>query len=242
MSNVSISFEYAGQIVKDTVTIPGFTPSDINHVESMTFRVKHNSNYAIRDCGFYISPKPGKYEGTLNNVLDYEKVLWFGNNFYESDANKVPYGFSIKQNYTVKGIVTKASTLIIADTNRKEQVDIFSPDGSRRSAVLEITTGISAGEKREIIGYDLDKAEFTISGAFTSIAVGDEYQVTISSLDTIKSQVGSSEDYLIPLLYNGGVIERSAVATFTLMARFPESLKEAGIHYYDLNLKYIPEE
>ena len=240
MEDIKISFELNNQIISDIIDISGAVIS-LGQTLKKDFTIYHNSNYAIRDCGFYISPYAKTYKGTKNNVFDYEKVLWFGNSFQELDSNLDPYGFFIEQEYVTHGIIADFDFTKIKDLKRNEDKNIFYND-SERSCFIEIITGVCSGEKQKVLSFNPETKEIFLDSGFSGIKKNDEYKITVKTKNLIKNKSGSSEDYLIPLLSNGGIIERAKSAKFTLSARLPENLREPGVHYFDLNFKYIPEE
>jgi hypothetical protein len=227
MSSTSITFKYNGKIIRDPLPLGEFQALGVSSF--FPLEINHNSNKAIKDCGIFISPYSGVYRGTQSLMLDYEKVLWFANNFEG-------YGLYLSQEFIVYGEVYRQDSNRLVDVSRIEESDIF------QNSEIEMLSGFSNGEKRTIINYDTSNNLFNLNSDFTSANEGDRYKIHLTTNHVFKSQQGSSEDYPIPLLYNAGKINRFESALITLELKIPSFIKEAGNHFFDLNLKYTPGE
>lgn len=227
MSNISITFKYDDRIIRDPLTLGEFQALGVSTLFPLI--INHNSNKAIRNCGIFISPYGGVYDGTASSGLDHNKVLWFADNFEG-------YGLSIKQEYTIYGEVYRQDGNRLIDVSRIEESDIF------QGATIEMLSGYSNGETRTVLNYDVANNLFNIDSDFTAAYEGDRYRINLSLEKVFKSQQGSSEDYPIPLLHNAGKIDRFESAQITLELKIPPFIKESGHHFFDLNLKYTPEE
>lgn len=227
MSNISITFKNSNKIIRDPVDIGTYTSLD--NSDWIDFLVSHNSNKSIVDCQIFISPYDKFYPGTNSSNYDYDKVLWFADNF-------PGYGLIIKQNFLVYGEIYRQESKRLIDVSRTETKDIFT--GSE----IEMLSGFSQGEKRVITNYDPINNLFTLDNDFSAALLTDRYKISISTEHIFKSQKGSSEEYGIPLLYNAGKINRFEEALISLKFKVPPFIKKPGKHFFNLNLKYTAEE
>jgi hypothetical protein len=81
-----------------------------------------------------------------------------------------------------------------------------------------------------------------LNNDFSAALEGDRFKIITETEYVFKSQQGSSEDYVVPLLYNAGKIDRFEEASITLELKIPPFIREPGRHFFDLNLKYTPGE
>lgn len=226
-SNISITFKYNDKIIRDPVGLGVF--EKLQTTGDILLKLNHNSNKAIKDCGIFISPYKDLYNGTLSAEQDYNKILWFADNF-------PGYGLILKQNFIIFGEVYRQDSRRLIDITRTEEKDIFA------GAQIEMLSGYSNGEKRNIINYDIVNNLFNLTDDFSAALEGDRFKIELTTEHFFKSQQGSSEDYVIPLLYNAGVIDRFEEASISLEYKMPPFIKEPGRHFFNLNLKYTPGE
>jgi hypothetical protein len=227
MSNIAITFKYENKIIRDPLDVG--TYQSLGESEWLPFLVTHNSNKSILDCGIFISPYENFYAGTNSSKFDYNKVLWFADNF-------PGYGLFVKQNFIVYGEVYRQDSKRLIDVSRVETKDIFA--GSE----IEMLSGFSQGEKRKIVSYDPINNLFALDNDFSAALETDRYKIVLETEHVFKSQQGSSQEYPIPLLYNAGTINRFEEAQVSLRLKVPPFIKEAGKHFFNLNIKYTPEE
>ena len=227
MSNISITFKNNNEVIRDSFDIGIFQALGVS--QPIDLKINHNSNKPILDCGIFISPYSQYYAGTASKDLDYNKVLWFADNF-------PGYGLFLKQEFTVFGEVYRQDSRRLIDVSRTEEKDIFS------GAKIEMLSGFSDGEKRIIQSYDVFNNLFYLEDDFSAALEGDRFKITLTTEHVFKSQQGSSEQYAIPLLFNAGRINRFQEASITLELKIPPFIKEPGRHYFDLNMKYTPGE
>jgi hypothetical protein len=227
MSNISITFKYDGKIIRDAMDLGVF--QKLSQSAPIDLAINHNSNKRILDCGIFISPYKLHYPGTGSQTIDHNKLLWFADNF-------PGYGLSIKQDYVVYGEVYRQDSRRLIDISRIEERDIFA------GFEIEMLSGFSQGEKRRVISYDVINNLFILDNDFSAALEGDRFKIVMSTNHIFKSQQGSSENYVIPLLFGAGRIDRFEEALITLELKIPPFIREPGHHYFDINLKYIPEE
>lgn len=227
MSNISITFKNEDKIIRDSYNLGTFQA--LGNSGPIDFLINHNSNKPILDCGFFVGPYREFYSGTENSVIDYKKLIWFADNF-------PGYGLFIKQDLIVYGEVYRQDSRRLIDVSRIEKKDIFA--GSQ----IQMLSGFSQGETRTIINYDIINNLFNLDNDFSAALEGDRFQITLHTEHVFKSKQGSSEDYLIPLLFNAGKIDRFEEAAITLELKIPPFIKEPGRHFFDLNFKYTPGE
>jgi len=216
-------WEHNNIIVSDPVNLGSFEELDIS--EEQEIIIRHDSNSEISDCGFYIEPFKGEYTGSHSPVKDYERVLWYGNNY-------PGYGISLIQRYTVTGVIDDHNGVRLADYERSEQKDIF------KGQEMEILSGDSLGEKAVISSYNPSSQNFTIEGDFTSNISGQNYRIAIRDEQIFTTKNGSSYYYTIPLIYRAGIIERLGSVTVHLKVKIPKFALSAGKHLFDLNMEY----
>lgn len=225
MNNISITFKNDGKIIRDPFNIG--TLQELGVSDEIALGINHNSNDPIIDCGIFISPYAQYYAGTENKDIDYNKVLWFADNF-------PGYGLFLKQEFVVYGEVYRQDSRRLIDVSRTETKDIFT------GFQIQMLSGISNGEIRTITGYDPINSLFNLDDDFTAALEGDRYKIILNTEHVFKSQQGSSENYTIPLLFNAGRINRFEQATISLQLKIPPFMKRSGRHFFDLNLKYTP--
>jgi hypothetical protein len=226
-SEVKVIFEYNEKTIRDPLEMGSFSPDQ----ESAEFDVivKHNSNKPIRDCAFYITPYDNIYDGSATAREDFDRAIWFGNN-YEG------YGISVHQEYQISGEVFEQQAQRLIDITREEETDFFSGNE------IEMLSGSIAGEKVEVLSYDPGNNLFFLQQDFSVPVVGERYKMEIETNDFIKSQSGTSPEFAIPLLYNGGKIGRFEFAKITLKIKIPPFMKSAGNAHLNFNMIYTPEE
>jgi hypothetical protein len=227
MSDIKVTFEYDNKTIRDHLVLGSLVQDESS--EEFLINIRHNSNKPIRDCALYITPYDKIYDGSNSAMSDYKRLIWFADNY-------VDYGFSIHQEYTVFGEVYIQESNRLIDITRLEETDFFQ--GSR----IEILSGPLTGETQEIRSFDPQNNLFQLVGDFSGPVNGERYKVDIKKTHYIKTKVGSSSDYAIPLLHNGGKINRFESASMSLKIKIPPYMKTAGINLLNLNLKYTPEE
>jgi hypothetical protein len=227
MSNISITFKNDSKIIRDSFDIG--TYQALGSSGPIDLLINHNSNKPILDCGFFISPYKEYYPGTTSSNIDYKKVLWFADNF-------PGYGLFISQKFTVYGEVYRQDARRLIDVSRTEERDIFA------GFQIEMLSGYSQGEIRTVTKYDVINNLFYLDNDFSAALEGDRFKIQLSTEHVFKSKQGSSEDFLIPLLFNAGKIDRFEEAAITLELKVPPFIREPGRHFFDLNLKYTPGE
>lgn len=226
MSNsTAITFKINDRIIRDNIDL-GILQKE-SETDFLEIKINHNSNKPIVDCGLFISPYDNYYNGTKTKEYDFEKILWFADNY-------PGYGLCIKQDILLYGEVYRQDSRRLVDISRKETRDIFT--GSE----IEMLSGFSNGEKRTVTSYDTVNNLFTLNDNFTAALEGDRYKIQITTEHIVKSKLGSSSDYPIPLLYNAGVIQRFEEASIKFKLKIPEYIKESGNHLFTLNIKYTP--
>lgn len=187
--------------------------------------ISHDSNRKISECGFYISPFSGDYNGTDSPIKDYERVLWLANNY-------PGHGLSIRQEYRADGDIDNYSNIRLIDLDRFENTDIFSGRN------LEITSGPEDGNSVVIDSYDTSRKIFNLNNSFFSDVTGETYTVQINDEMFFRSLQGSSFVNPIPLINKGGIIERQERVTFYITMRIPKFAMSAGSFLFDLNLRF----
>lgn len=227
MSNISITFKHDNKIIRDPHNLGVFQA--LGESGPVDLLINHNSNKPILDCGFFISPYQQYYSGSASSIIDYKKVLWFADNF-------PGYGLFIKQKLTAYGEVYRQDARRLIDVSRTEEKDIFA------GFQIEMLSGYSQGEVRTIQSFDVFNSLFNLDQDFSAALEGDRFKIELNTEHVFKSQQGSSQDYLIPLLFNAGKIDRFEEAGITLELKIPPFIKESGRHFFDLNLKYTPGE
>jgi hypothetical protein len=226
-SEVKVTFDYEQKTIRDPLFLGEFESDQESDVFKLN--IKHNSNKPIRDCSFYVSEYENIYAGSNTSKSDIEKLSWYANNFEE-------YGLSLRQQYEVYGTVSSQDGGRLVDTSRFEEADIFA--GSE----VEMLSGPVAGEKRLITSYNYDNSLFIIESDFSVPTTNERYKINIEKLDYIKSKNGTSTGFSIPLLYNAGKIDRFETASVSLQLKVPPFMRNPGISYVNLNMKYTPEE
>lgn len=219
----SIIYEYNKVIVTDPLSLGSLSQLEVS--ENYELILRHDSNQQIQDCGFYISPFSKKYTGTDSAVKDYERLLWYANNY-------AGCGLSILQEYEVTGVIDAHDDNRLADFERLERKDIFT--GSK----IEILSGLSLGETVVIKSYDPDRQIFVVDGSFSNNVLGENYRILISNETFFKNKSGSSISYPIPLIYKAGIIERLDSTKVVLKLKIPKNALSAGSFLFDLNLKF----
>lgn len=227
MSNVSITFEYDAKAIRDPLVLGTFDQDQIS--QEFDILIKHNSNKPIRQCAFYTSVYDAIYDGSNSAKSDYERLIWFANNFEE-------YGLSVKQNYTIFGEVFQQEAARLIDVTREEETNFFT------GHEIEILSGPVTGEKRTVLDYDVSNSLFFLDSDFSVPPIGERYRMDIETLDYIKSGSGTTAETAIPLLFNGGKIDRFEEARITLQLRVPPFMKTSGINHINFNMKFTPEE
>ena len=227
MSKINITFEYDNKTIRDSLDLGTFGSDEGS--ENYLLNVRHNSNKPIRQCKFYVTPYDKIYNGSNSASDDFKKLIWYADN-YEN------YGLSLYQEYTVLGEVYIQEAGRLIDITRTEETDFFK--GSK----IEILSGPLTGEKQEILGFDPQNNMFLLAGDFPGPVNGETYKIEIKKNDYIKKMSGTSPDFGIPLLFNGGKIDRFEAAPVTLRLRIPPFMKSPGISLFNLNMSYTPEE
>lgn len=227
MSNVKVTFEYDAKAIRDPLFLGEFNQDEVS--QEFDILIKHNSNKPIRQCAFYTSVYDAIYDGSNSAKSDYERLIWFANN-YEN------YGLSVRQNYTIFGEVFQQEAGRLIDVTREEETNFFT------GHEIEILSGPVTGEKRTVLDYDVSNNLFYLDSDFSVPPIGERYKMDIETVDFIKSGSGTSAQTAIPLLFNGGKIDRFEEATITLKLNVPPFMKTSGINHINFNMKFTPEE
>jgi hypothetical protein len=193
--------------------------------DTFDVKVSHDSRSRITECAFYITPYSGVYRGTDSPLKDYERVLWLADNY-------PGFGLSIRQKYEPTGEVDSSGEERIVDLDRTEEIDIFSNEE------IEMISGQEIGNKLTILSYDIPNRIFNVDGNFQTNVDGESYLIQIDREEFFKSRNGSSFSSPIPLIFQGGVLNRGQSAEFTLQMRIPKFAQSAGTFYFDLNMRY----
>ena len=226
-NDIKVTFEYDNKIVRDPIEFGVFSPGQ----ESGEFDliIKHNSNKAIDDCKFYISPYDKIYDGSNSPKEDFDRTYWFADNYTD-------HGISVYQEYEVFGEIFEQESRRMIDLDRTENVDIFV--GSE----VEILTGPISGEKVAVESYDPSSNLFTLISDFSIPVKGENYKINVVKTDFVKTQSGTSAEYPIRLLYKGGRIDRFDSAKIKLKVKVPPYTRSAGISHLNFNIQFTPEE
>lgn len=219
----NLLWEYNNQAIKTSVVIDPL--QQLEESAEYTISVKHDSSKPITECGFYLTPYSGNYTGTHSPQKDLERVLWLANNY-------PGYGLSIRQEYVASGEIDSYGTIRLIDLSRPENIDIFSGE------TIEITSGPENGNTQLINSYDPLRKLFILNGSFFYDVTGDSYRILIDQEKFFKTGQGSSFSYPIPLVTNGGIINRFETITFKLKMRIPKFAMSAGSFLFDLNMRF----
>ena len=195
--------------------------------ESSVFNVtiKHDSDQEVSECGFYLAPFEGEYNGSFYPKKDYERVLWLANNY-------PGYGLSVRQKYEVTGQFNAHDGVRLIDFEREERADIFS------NATIQILSGDAIGETATIDSYNPLNQVFTLSSNFSTNVRGANYKITIDEEKFFKTGQGADYNTMIPLVYKGGVIERRDAVTVELKMKVPKFAQSAGTFLFDLKMQF----
>ena len=227
MANVKLTFEYADKTIRDPLYLGTFSGNDEGQI--FPIRIKHNSNKPIKECSFFVSPYDQIYDGTNSPLKDYDLISWYADNYEGS-------GLKIYQEYEIYGDIYRQESKRLIDISRKEEKDFMT------GYEIEILSGPVAGEKRTVISYDQRNCMFILNEDFSIPVDGQKYKISMKKTDFIKGKSGTSPDYAIPLLYNGGKIDRFESATIYLQMTAPAFIKQPGINHINFNMKFTPEE
>jgi len=220
-------WEYNNIVVSDPVNLGSF--QELDSSQEYEIIIRHDSNKEITNCGFYIKPFTGNYKGTHSPMKDYERVLWYGNNY-------PGYGISLIQRYTVTGTIDNHNGVHLADYERAEQKDIFA------GQEIEILSGQALGEKATISSYDKSSQIFSLNQNFSVNVDNENYRIAIRDEKFFSTGQGSSYGNIIPLIYNAGIIERLGAVMVSLRVKIPQFALTAGRHFFDLNMEYTSTE
>jgi hypothetical protein len=226
-SDIKVTFEYDSKTIRDHLVLGSLLEDQ--ETQEFVINIRHNSNRPIRDCQFYLSPYSGIYNGSANPVEDYKRLLWYGDNYSE-------YGLSVEQEYTVFGEVYIQESNRMIDITRTEESDFFA--GNQ----IEIISGPLTGEKQTIRSYDPSNNLFFLVSDFSGPVNNERYKIDIKTKYYVKSKSGSSSEFAVPLLYNGGKINRFETASIKMKLKVPPFMRAAGISLLNFNMKYTPEE
>lgn len=228
MSNqIKVTFEHDEKILRDPLYMGTFESDQEGDV--FPIWITHNSNKSVRDCGFYISEYDKIYGGSASPRNDFDKTSWFADN-YES------YGLSVRQKHEIFGEIYQQESGRMLDITRTEETDFFS------GFYVEILSGPIAGEKRMITKYDPVNNLFILESDFSTIVKNERYKIEMETLDYVRSKNGTSAQFPIPLLYNGGKIDRFEKVLIEIQLKIPPFMKAPGISFLNLNMQYTPEE
>lgn len=223
----SIIWEYNNVVISDPINLGSFEELDVSSEYEIIIR--HDSNSSITNCNFYVSPYSGEYSGTHSAQKDYERLLWYGNNY-------PGYGISLIQRYTVTGTIDDHNGIKVADYERTEQKDIFA------GQEIEILSGNALGEKAIIDYYDPIDQIFILAETFSTGVSGSNYRISITDETFFKTKQGSSYSYPIDMISNAGEIPRLESASISLKIKVPKYAISAGRHLFDLNMNFTSTE
>jgi len=219
----NLIWEHNELVVREPIHLGTF--QHLTQSQEFEVTVKHDSNQEITECGFYISPFSKKYEGSFTQLKDYERMLWFANNYED-------FGLSIRQQYEVTGQFDGHDGIRLLDFEREERTDIFS------GSIIEILSGNALGETAIIESYNPQNQVFILSGDFSTNVKNENYKIIIDKEDYFKTGQGSDYTNMISLIYKGGVIERLDSATVTLKLKIPKFAQSAGNFLFDFNMQF----
>jgi len=226
----NIRWEYLTQDMRKPITILAMQQGE----ESQEFNilVSHDSSRPITGCSIYISPYSGNYLGTHSPLQDFERLLWFADNY-------PGFGLSMQQEYVARGTLDSYSAVTTnvrfaraIDLNRPETIDIFA------GQTLKLTSGEETDSESIISSYDPVRKLINLSGSFFSDVTGDNYEINIEKEDFFKSKQGSSFSSPIPVLNKGGIINRFETIVIKVKLKIPPFALSAGVFYFDLNMRY----
>jgi hypothetical protein len=219
----TIVWKYSNLIIKDPVSLGAMAQEE----DSLEYEIEvsHDSNEKISECAFYISPFTGNYTGTDSPIKDYERVLWLANNY-------PGFGLSIRQEYSVSGVIDSGSNVRYIDLDRPEPLDVFAGE------TLELTSGNQSGNTDIITSFDAQRKLFFMENGFATNVTGDNYRIDIDKELFFKTGQGASTDSAIPLIFGGGVIDRAEATNLYLKMRIPKFAQSAGSFLFDLNMKF----
>jgi hypothetical protein len=226
----NIRWEYLTQDMRKPIVIPIMEQGQ----ESQEFEIliSHDSARPITGCSIYVSPYSGNYLGTHSPLQDFERLLWFADNY-------PGFGLSVQQEYIARGTIDSYSAITtnvrfarLIDLDRPETTDIFAGE------VLKLTSGEEADSESVISSYDPVRKLINLSGSFFTDISNDNYEIAIQKEDFFKSKVGSSFSNPIPILNKGGIISRFEKIMIKVKLRLPPFALSAGVFYFDLNMRY----
>jgi len=182
----NLIWRYNQKVTQETIDMGALLQGELSNTK--TIQIGHNSNYAIQNCELYFSPYSETYDGTSNSIKDYERLVWFGDNYPGC-------GVSLTQKYNVSGKIEAHSGIRITDAERFESKDIFA------GYEMEILSGPSVGEKVKISEYLPESKVFILEGDFSSDVTGESYKIELVEETFLKTRSASSYHYPVPLLH-----------------------------------------
>lgn len=226
----NIRWEYLTHDMRKPIEIPVMEQGQ----ESQEYEIliSHDSSLPIKDCSVYLSPYSGNYLGTHSPLQDFERLLWFADNY-------PGFGLSVQQEYIARGTIDSYSAVTtnvrfarVIDLNRPEGSDIFSGE------TLKMVSGEETDSESIISSYDPVRKLINLSGSFFTDVTGDNYEIDIKKEDFFKSRQGSSFSNPIALLNRGGIISRFETVKIKVKLKIPPFALSAGVFYFDLNMRY----
>jgi len=220
----NIVWQDAGKVIKDPIGFGDLSALDVSTTRTIT--IGHDSQFSISECQLYISSITENYQGSRYATRDYDQLIWYGNNY-------PGFGMQIDQAYTASGLVEDYDGIRLVDLTRLEPVDIFT------GSTIEILDGPFIGETTVVNDYDPDNSFFTIATPFSGDVTGATYKIDTTSTDIIKTKVGSSFEFPIPLLNKGGIIDRNETVNIDLILKVPKFSYTAAKLLVDFNLRFF---
>lgn len=230
---VTISWRDNGVAIQNPVNFGDLEALDTSATK--TISLSHDFRQSIVECGLFISPSKIEYTGSRYPQFDYDQIIKYGTEY-------PGYGLGVKQTFLATGTIDDYSGDRVVDFERLETVNIFTQAAlpSLVSApVIEILDGPSVGETSAITGYNSTNTFFDIEDAFSTDVTGAQYQIQLQTLDYVKHQKGTSADYPILLLNQGGIIARNESVDIELFMKVPKFPFAASKLLVDFNLTFF---
>jgi len=219
----NLIWEHNDLVVREPINLGNF--QHLTQSQEFELIISHDSNQEITECGFYISPFSKNYDASFSAIKDYERMLWFANNYED-------FGLSIRQQYEVTGQFDGHDGIRLLDFEREERTDIFS------GSSIEILSGDALGETAEIASYNPKNQIFLLASDFSANVKDTNYKIVIDRTQYFKTGQGSDYTTAIPLVYRGGVIERLDTAIVTIKLKIPNFAQSAGNFLFDFDMQF----